>query len=224
MRARISLFRLGDSRRVPRLGRHRSRLGAARSSRRLRQTSAAPEEIGTATRLSVPTHHRLWLDEDEHAPLAGPEPGQRDPEVSIEGREARPRVPVRVGRELLSERELNNGLIPWCARTRSNAFCHENDGSSAATDRVLSRVACLHAPSSAAVLARDALASHASLASGVNGSADFSITTTAKQREKGDDSVLGHDDGWTEALASAAAMLDDDLALRRKRSKWRAWR
>ena len=59
----------------------------------------------------MPADDRLGLDDDQDGLPTRPQPGERDPEGAIEGREPRPPLLLDVDRELLPERELDERLV-----------------------------------------------------------------------------------------------------------------
>ena len=59
----------------------------------------------------MPADHGLWLNDDESALPSRPEPREGDPEGAIQQREMRSRMSMHEDRELLAQRELDDGLV-----------------------------------------------------------------------------------------------------------------
>ncbi len=70
--------------------------------------------------LPVPTNHRLWLDNDQHVPPRRLELAERDSEGAIQGAETRSAPGVGVSGELLTERQLDEGLLASATEARGD--------------------------------------------------------------------------------------------------------
>ena len=69
----------------------------------------------------MPADHCLRLNDYESAPPARPKTGEDDPEHAIQSREPRPWMPLGADSELLTERELDDGLVPAISEERQDA-------------------------------------------------------------------------------------------------------